>query len=290
MGDIPTAETHYNQAVVISFEIVQSVINVLSSMGVCYVVAPYEADAQLAYLSTNNLVDVVISDDSDMIAYECNAVLFKLDHQGYGDLISFASIFETGLFANWSTQQFRIFCCLLGCDYIERIRSIGWKTSFSIVQNCDNVEEVVRYLHDHPGLLKHAPLGYFAKLIQALWTFEYHTVYDFKHRSMRHLNFPSESNSLFHLSSAVDTMGSTIPHHVVEDLVHGNINPRELHEKRHHLESLESQPILITPSNLRVGHNVVGNAKDSMKHPPSSHQFISPYLSRKFNFIVDCMF
>lgn len=42
-------------------------------------VAPYEADAQLAYLSVNNIVDAIISEDSDTIPYGCREVLFKLD-------------------------------------------------------------------------------------------------------------------------------------------------------------------------------------------------------------------
>jgi exonuclease-1 len=33
------------------------------------IVAPYEADAQLAYLSQNNLVDVVVTQDSDLIVF-----------------------------------------------------------------------------------------------------------------------------------------------------------------------------------------------------------------------------
>jgi exonuclease 1 len=38
------------------------------------VVAPYEADAQLAYLSRNNLVDLIVTEDSDCIPYLCKEV------------------------------------------------------------------------------------------------------------------------------------------------------------------------------------------------------------------------
>lgn len=37
-------------------------------------VAPYEADAQLAYLSRNHIVDAIISEDSDCIPYLCREV------------------------------------------------------------------------------------------------------------------------------------------------------------------------------------------------------------------------
>lgn len=41
-----------------------------------YVVAPYEADAQMAFLARNGHVDLVITEDSDLIAYECPQVEF----------------------------------------------------------------------------------------------------------------------------------------------------------------------------------------------------------------------
>ena len=38
------------------------------------IVAPYEADAQLAYLSRSGLVDAVITEDSDCLPYGCKKV------------------------------------------------------------------------------------------------------------------------------------------------------------------------------------------------------------------------
>ncbi|RHY01946.1 hypothetical protein DYB25_000925 [Aphanomyces astaci] len=38
------------------------------------IVAPYEADAELAHLSLTNYVDIVISEDSDLIPYGCATV------------------------------------------------------------------------------------------------------------------------------------------------------------------------------------------------------------------------
>jgi exonuclease-1 len=46
----------------------------LEADGVECIVAPYEADAQLAYLSLINYVDAVISEDSDLLAYGCSTV------------------------------------------------------------------------------------------------------------------------------------------------------------------------------------------------------------------------
>lgn len=42
--------------------------------GVEVVVAPYEADSQLAYLGKENIVDFVITEDSDLLAFGCKKV------------------------------------------------------------------------------------------------------------------------------------------------------------------------------------------------------------------------
>ena len=43
-----------------------------------YVVAPYEADAQLAYLFKSGQADVVFTEDSDLLAFGCTHVFFKM--------------------------------------------------------------------------------------------------------------------------------------------------------------------------------------------------------------------
>lgn len=49
---------------------------VLKQENVAYVVAPYEADAQMTFLAVNKLVDAVITEDSDLIPFGCPRVCF----------------------------------------------------------------------------------------------------------------------------------------------------------------------------------------------------------------------
>ena len=42
--------------------------------GVECIVAPYEADSQLAYLSKEQIVDLVITEDSDLLVFGCRKV------------------------------------------------------------------------------------------------------------------------------------------------------------------------------------------------------------------------
>ena len=56
-------------------------------LGVQCIVAPYEADAQLAYLSKEGIVDVVVTEDSDLLVFGSKKVFFKMDESGNGKLI-----------------------------------------------------------------------------------------------------------------------------------------------------------------------------------------------------------
>ena len=51
--------------------------------------APYEADAQMAFMVKEGLADFAISEDSDLIAYGCRKTLFKIDQEGSGQLFDF---------------------------------------------------------------------------------------------------------------------------------------------------------------------------------------------------------
>lgn len=68
----------------------------LHRCGIPFIVAPYEADAQLGYLFRTGAVDLVITEDSDALVFGCKRVLYKLDHHtGRGQLVSTDDIFRS---------------------------------------------------------------------------------------------------------------------------------------------------------------------------------------------------
>lgn len=74
-------------------------IKTLRSENVEFLVAPYEADAQLAYLSSlgeeEGGIVAVISEDSDLLAYGCPAIIFKMDRFGNGEEIVLDTVFNS---------------------------------------------------------------------------------------------------------------------------------------------------------------------------------------------------
>ena len=56
-------------------EVVEKLVIALHSNGISHMTAPYEADAQLAWLCKNNLIDAVLTTDSDLACYGAKKVI-----------------------------------------------------------------------------------------------------------------------------------------------------------------------------------------------------------------------
>ena len=81
-GDIENARKYYSRCLVLRQRMVDLFMDVLKELEIEFVVAPYEADAQMAYMVKAGLAEFAISEDSDLIAYGCPKILMKLDFYG----------------------------------------------------------------------------------------------------------------------------------------------------------------------------------------------------------------
>lgn len=141
-------------------------IEVLKREAVQFVVAPYEADAQLAWMCTAGKVAAVLSEDSDLLVYGCDRVLFKLDPKGYAEEICIRRLGEATELdfknftmtnvrwraplgasmsvANRRPAQFRHMCILSGCDYLPSINGMGLKTAYKYIFKYKDINRVRR--------------------------------------------------------------------------------------------------------------------------------------------------
>ena len=78
-GDIESARKFYSRCLVLRQKMVDLFMDVLKELEIEFVVAPYEADAQMSYMVKAGIADFAISEDSDLIAYGCPKILMKLD-------------------------------------------------------------------------------------------------------------------------------------------------------------------------------------------------------------------
>jgi exonuclease-1 len=81
-GDRAAAESAFQSAIDVTPAMAREVMDGLAAEGFAFVVAPYEADSQLAFLARTGAVDIIATEDSDLAAYAVPLVLFKLDQHG----------------------------------------------------------------------------------------------------------------------------------------------------------------------------------------------------------------
>ncbi|CAF1429768.1 unnamed protein product [Adineta ricciae] len=152
-GKTREAEQFFQKAIEITPDMVLNVIRTLRTMGIDVIVAPYEADAQLAYLNRAKIADYVITEDSDLVLFGCHYILFKLDDQGNGELFEGTKLDLKKEFGLDSFERFRWMCILSGCDYLDNIAGIGLAKAKKIMSRTqiNNIELILKQLPQNLG-------------------------------------------------------------------------------------------------------------------------------------------
>lgn len=101
------------------------------------IVAPYEADAQLGYLSKIGYIDAVISEDSDMLVFGAKKIIFKLTWECAFDEIRLEELGNNKMYSfdGWTHDQFIQFCIFCGCDYLKNLHHQGIKRIYPLFNN-----------------------------------------------------------------------------------------------------------------------------------------------------------
>ncbi|XP_013391519.1 flap endonuclease 1 [Lingula anatina] len=119
----------------------------LRLMGIPYVEAPCEAEAQCAAMVKAGVVYATGTEDMDALTFGSSILLRHLTFSEarkmpikefyYGRILD-----ELGL----SDEEFIDLCILLGCDYCESIRGIGPKKALDFIKQYKCIEEVIKHI------------------------------------------------------------------------------------------------------------------------------------------------
>lgn len=114
----------------------------LEDLKVPYIVAPFEADAQLTYLFKKGYVDCILTNDSDLIIYGVTRIIFIrgsnlqwYEHKRIGEKDEPSNINEMPLEKLW------MFGYLIGCDYFHGIKGIGIQKAYKIIKEIKMIYE-----------------------------------------------------------------------------------------------------------------------------------------------------
>lgn len=136
-GDFSGATRKFIEGIEITPDMINAFILELRTLKVEFIVAPYEADAQLAYLYQQSLIDIVLTEDSDLLLFGASKCLFKMDLLGKGIEIDLSNLPKCEMFTGTVDHQQNLLllaCILSGCDYLESLKGIGFKKAIKMVQ------------------------------------------------------------------------------------------------------------------------------------------------------------
>ncbi|KAK6902606.1 hypothetical protein I204_07454 [Kwoniella mangroviensis CBS 8886] len=171
------ARDFYTRCLDITPEMAYQLIKALKAENVDYVVAPYEADAQLCYLEREGFVDGIITEDSDLLVFGCRQVIFKLDGNGQCVWIhrnNLATIRDFPMHG-WTDVQFRRMAMLSGCDYLDSIVGIGLKKAHALMRRFKTVEKLLQHVRLEGSMT--IPPDYLISFAQAELAFIHQRVY-----------------------------------------------------------------------------------------------------------------
>ncbi|CAN0891482.1 Exonuclease 1 [Linum grandiflorum] len=230
-GDASAAREFFQKAVNITPAMAYQLIKILKSKKVEFVVAPYEADAQLAYLSSlgeaKGGISAVITEDSDLLAYGCPATIFKMDQHGNGEELILDGVFDPEAsrkpsFRHLNMELFTGMCVLAGCDFLPSVPGIGIVKAHTIVSKYRNLDRVLSVLKLDKG--SQMPDDYINSFRQALAVFQHATIYDPKAKSIKHMN-PLPQDLAEYFTGKLDFLGPEIPASEATAIAEGNTNP-----------------------------------------------------------------
>ena len=132
------------------FELTKKLFKILN---IPFYDAPLEAETMCSDLCKRGLVDGVLSEDTDVLAYASPIFLTKIDTTldtcvriCYEDVLRELDI---------SKEQFIDMCIMFGCDYNKNIPKVGIETSFKYIQKYGSLEEIEKHTKHDTSILNY---------------------------------------------------------------------------------------------------------------------------------------
>ncbi|NXG58676.1 EXO1 Exonuclease, partial [Hemiprocne comata] len=190
-GRLSEARECFGRSVNVTHVMAHEVIKAARARGVDCIVAPYEADAQLAYLNKTGMVQAIITEDSDLLAFGCKKVFLKIDKFGNGLEIDQARLGNCKQLGNVFTEEkFRYMCILSGCDYLASIHGIGLAKACKLLKLANNPDiiKVIKKMGQYLKMNITVSEEYIQGFTRANNTFLYQLVFDPVNRKLVPLN------------------------------------------------------------------------------------------------------
>ena len=112
----------------------------LTHLHIPYYTATSEAEAYCSNLCKNGIIDAVLSEDTDILAYCSPCFISKINT--YKDECTVLYIKDILKELDFTLEQFTEFCIMCGTDYNKNIPKIGPQTSYKLLQTHKNIDNI----------------------------------------------------------------------------------------------------------------------------------------------------
>ncbi|KAI9316242.1 PIN domain-like protein [Dichotomocladium elegans] len=119
----------------------------LKLMGIPYVEAPCEAEAQCASLAKRGLVFAAASEDMDTLTFSTPILLRHLTFSEQRKMpIDEVHLDKALAGLQLTHDEFIDLCILLGCDYVESIKGVGPMRAYNLIKEHRTIEKALKHL------------------------------------------------------------------------------------------------------------------------------------------------
>ena len=234
-GDIDRSNVVNNRSLNVNHIHINTLIYLLKKLNFKIIVAPYESDAQIAYLYHKNKIDFAITEDSDLIPYGVKRIAFKLSEKGDFEYLNLNlneipreiinNLNEDGKFMLYLTHLKLVqFCVMLGCDYIKSIKGLGIRTLIKLFKEVNNFEDIIKAVSSYGKYRFEDQNGdaelYLKQAKEACSVFYYQMIYDDENKKMKHLY----EDTLWHYFRRIDTVNDIIEKDWITTIIENNKN------------------------------------------------------------------
>jgi len=249
-GNEPEAKKQFTRSLKITRKMIYRTVDMLHALELQVIIAPYEADSQIAYLCRNKIADFAITEDSDVICYNCPVAVFKLGMQGGCEVIDVASLRERrarkeklgvdkmDILFSLSERDFTYACIMAGCDYMPSVKGMGLKKAIKYFERFKTVESVIRRMKVEPAFMNKVPDGYETAVKRIADLFLYQLVYDPRSKTMVTLHEVEDEEEF--VAENRDRVGNWIPD--IESFAKGILDIKTLRERE--VEAIDLKELL----------------------------------------------
>ena len=118
-----------------------------------YYDAPMEAETMCSDLCRRKLVDGVLSEDTDVLAYASDIFITKINtYNGTCIQINYSEVLDA---LEFTSEQFLDLCIMCGTDYNKNIFKIGPKKAYALLKEYHSIEGIAEHTDLDVSVLNH---------------------------------------------------------------------------------------------------------------------------------------